>query len=332
MWSGRRVARELGPGEFFICQVIGAALIVLLCGFFLVGAVESWSTPRQLAQAEAAASTNKVRKQPSQSPLPRTEPSRRPASDAPQDEAVAPTIPDNKVLSEALRARGLEIARRAAPRPLVSSRDGESLDPHVAFSKTIRTESFRPALEQRTATGQFASVDSNAHAFAPEKEPATLLKAASSTDEELRQVQSRLRDLGFLSSARNSTCDAACKSALRDFKLANRLANDDVLDSETREQLNSPLAVRADQSFLGNWCRPADKKTLRLSITSQRAKSSAGSVCMFHDLHVENRGWRVRATCSEGDQSWSANGQITLASGKLVWASERDVVSYSRCK
>ena len=135
-----------------------------------------------------------------------------------------------------------------------------------------------------------------------------------------------------MSSAGKGTCDAACKAAVQDFKLANRLPHDDVLDSTTRERLNSPRAVRVDQSFLGNWCRPAEKKTLRLSINSRRAKSSAGSVCVFHNIHAESRGWQVRATCSEGGESWNANGKITLANGKLVWASERDVVSYSRCK
>jgi hypothetical protein len=322
----------LGHGEFLVCQVVGAALIVLVCGFFLVGAIDSLSSPRQLAQADAGAATHKNRKQPSQSSLPRSEPSRHAATDASADDLVASTPQDNKGLTAALKARGLEIAHRVVAQTAESSRDANNSDSDVALSKPVRTEIFRPASEERIITEKFASAGSNARAFAPEKEPVTLPRPVLSTDEDLRQVRSRLHDLGFLSSAGNGTCDAACKSALRDFKLANRLANDDVLDSHTREQLNSPRAIRADQSFLGNWCRAADKKTLRLSISSGRAKSSAGSVCMFHDMHVEDRGWRVRATCSEKDQSWSANGKITLASGKLVWASERDVVSYSRCK
>ena len=337
MWSGRRVSRELRPGELLVCQVVGAALIVMVCGFFLGGAIASLSSPRQFAghlqePAPTAPSANTNRKQPSQSLL-GTEPSKRPAADASPDDPVAPTVGDKKVLAEAaLKARGLEIALRVAPQALGSYRDASNLDPGVALSKPVRTETFRPASEQKIATGKFASAESHSLERTLEKEPATLPIPASFTDADLRQVQSRLRDLGFLSSAGKGTCDAACKGAVQDFKVANRLANNDVLDLQTREQLNSPLAVRADQSFLGNWCRPADKKTLRLSISSRRAKSSAGSVCVFRDMHAENSGWRVRATCSEGEQSWSANGKITLATGKLVWASERDVVSYSRCK
>jgi hypothetical protein len=337
MWSGRRVSRELRPGELLVCQVVGAALIVMVCGFFLGGAIASLSKTRQFAghpqePVHAAASANTVRKQPRQSLL-ETEPSKRPAADASPDDSIAPTVGDKKVLSEAaLKARGLEIALRVAPQALESYREASNLDPGGALSKPVRTETFQPASEQKIAAAKFASAEPHSLERAPEKEPATSPITASFTDEDLRPVQSRLRDLGFLSSAGKGTCDAACKGAVQDFKVANRLANNDVLDSQTREQLNSPQAVRANQSFLGNWCRPADKKTLRLSINSRRAKSSAGSVCVFYNMHAENGGWRVRATCSEGDQSWSANGKITLASGKLVWASERDVVSYSRCK
>jgi hypothetical protein len=337
MWSGRRVSRELRPGELLVCQVVGAALIVMVCGFFLGGAIASLSKPRQFAgnpqePAHTATSASTYRKQPRQSVL-GTEPSRRPAAGASPEDSLATTVGDEKVLSEAaLKARGLEIALRAAPQALESYREASNPEPGVTPSKPVRTQTFQPASEQKIATGKFASAEPHSVERALEKEPATAPAATSFTDEDLRPVQSRLRDLGFLSSAGKGTCDAACKGAVQDFKVANRLANNDVLDSQTREQLNSPQAVRANQSFVGNWCRPADKKTVRLSISSRRAKSSAGSVCVFHNMHAENGGWRVRATCSEGDQSWNANGKITLASGKLVWASERDVVSYSRCK
>jgi hypothetical protein len=70
---------------------------------------------------------------------------------------------------------------------------------------------------------------------------------------------------------------------------------------------------------------------LRLSISSRRARSSAGSVCEFHDFESDIHGWRVQATCSQDNQRWTANGKFTLTANKLVWTSERDVVSYFRC-
>src|SRR5262245_17182474 len=94
MWSRRRVPRELRPGEFLVCQVVGAALIVMVCGFFLVGAIESLSSPRQLAahsqeQFHTATSADTNRKQPSLSLL-RAEPSKRPADASPDDSVVPP--------------------------------------------------------------------------------------------------------------------------------------------------------------------------------------------------------------------------------------------------
>jgi peptidoglycan hydrolase-like protein with peptidoglycan-binding domain len=200
------------------------------------------------------------------------------------------------------------------------------------MERAISTENVSPAPEQRTATGKFASADSSSHGPLPETmKPALVLPAVPFTEEDVRQVQSRLHDLGYLSSPINGRWDARSKTAVQEFKLANRLANDDVLDLATREKLNSPLALRVDQSFLGKWCRPAGPKKLRLTINSRGTNSSTGSKCVFHKIQAENGGWRLRATCSEGSESWNATGKITATGSKLVWASERDVMKYSRC-
>jgi hypothetical protein len=110
------------------------------------------------------------------------------------------------------------------------------------------------------------------------------------------------------------------------------LANDDPLDMETREKLNSPAAVRADQSLFGAWCRSIDdKKQLKLSINSRGTKSSAGSACVFDDIHAENGSWRGRARCSAGKEKWVASGHLEVKANELAWASEGDVVKYLRC-
>ena len=126
------------------------------------------------------------------------------------------------------------------------------------------------------------------------------------------------------------------RDGLRDFKLVNRLANDDIWDFQTSEKLNSPTAIRADQSFIGNWstaasCRAEKSANTRLSISSRRAKSSAGSICEFRDVQWNDREWRVRANCSQGTQHWVANGKLALVADRLIWTSERDVISYFRC-
>jgi hypothetical protein len=48
-------------------------------------------------------------------------------------------------------------------------------------------------------------------------------------------------------------------------------------------------------------------------------------------LQWANHEWRVKANCSQGPQHWVANGRVALIANKLVWTSEHDVISYSRC-
>jgi hypothetical protein len=104
---------------------------------------------------------------------------------------------------------------------------------------------------------------------------------------------------------------------------------------DTSKKLNSHAAIRANQSIIGSWstgtCRSTKTTDTRLSISSRRAKSSTGSVCEFRDLQWANHEWRVKANCSQGTRHWVANGRFALMANKLVWTSERDVISYSRC-
>ena len=170
----------------------------------------------------------------------------------------------------------------------------------------------------------------------PQLEPRdALTRKESLTYERVLQIRSRLRDLGFLSAAKGGAWDTSVRDALRDFKITNHLRNDDVWDLDTSKKLNSPTAIRANQSIIGSWstgtCRSTKPTDTRLSISSRRAKSSTGSVCEFRDLQWANHEWRVKANCSQGPQHWVANGRVALMANKLVWTSERDVISYSRC-
>jgi hypothetical protein len=168
----------------------------------------------------------------------------------------------------------------------------------------------------------------------PESKEASL-GAETLASERVSQIKSRLRDLGYLSVNKGDGWDASTRNALRDFKLINHLPNDDVWDLQTSTKLNSQIAIRADRSIIGNWstgpCRPAKSESTQLSISSRRTKSSAGSICEFRDLQSTNREWRVRANCSQGSQHWVANGKFAMVGDKLVWTSERDVISYFRC-
>jgi len=229
------------------------------------------------------------------------------------------------------RPQGLPATTRDTPEP-----------PSVDAPK--ETNSHRQELPAITRdTPEPPSVDApketNSH---PQELPATTrdtpkpsVGAASLSRENVRQIQARLRELGFLSSANTGEWDASSRDALRDFKLVNHLPHNDKWDVRTGEKLHSQTAVRADRSFIGNWstapCRSATTKDMRLSINSRRTKSSTGSVCKFNDIASDNGEWRVQATCSQGDRHWTANGKLALTANKLVWSSEQDVTSYFRC-
>jgi hypothetical protein len=286
------------------------------------------------------------------------------------DEAAGPSLSSTEASSERLKAVALERAIHFDPRPLELGLGGAGA---TLASAVSNLETFQPPPEGIVVTPHFASaeppsVDAPKQTNSPPQEspaitrdtpeppsvdapketnspqelpgitrdtPETSAGAASLSRENVRQIQARLRELGFLSSANTGEWDASSRDALRDFKLVNHLPHNDKWDVRTGEKLHSQTAVRADRSFIGNWstapCRSATTKDMRLSINSRRAKSSTGSVCKFNDIASGNGEWRVQATCSQGDRHWTANGKLALTANKLVWSSEQDVTSYFRC-
>jgi len=286
------------------------------------------------------------------------------------DEAAGPSLSSMEVSSERLKAVALERAIHFDPRPLELGLGGAGA---TLASAVSNLETFQPPPEGIVVTPHFASaeppsvdapkqtnsppqespaiirdtpeppsVDAPKETNSPQELPAitrdtpeTSAGAASLSRENVRQIQARLRELGFLSSANTGEWDASSRDALRDFKLVNHLPHNDKWDVRTGEKLHSQTAVRADRSFIGNWstapCRSAPTKDIRMSINSRRAKSSTGSVCKFNDIASGNGEWRVQATCSQGDRHWTANGKLALTANKLVWSSEQDVTSYFRC-
>jgi hypothetical protein len=148
--------------------------------------------------------------------------------------------------------------------------------------------------------------------------------------QEVFQIQSRLRDLGFLSSNPTGIWDNKSRDALQDFKVVNRLGSDAFWAVQVREALASPGAIRATQSFLGRWC--GEKHEPPVFINSRRATSSFGGVCEFTNFDSAKGEWRVRAVCNQQQRSWTANVRLVLRANKLIWSSESGSASYLRCK
>jgi hypothetical protein len=148
--------------------------------------------------------------------------------------------------------------------------------------------------------------------------------------QDVLQIQSRLRELGFLSSSPTGVWDGKSRDALQDFKVVNRLGSDAGWTLEAQEALVSPASVRASQSFIGRWC--GEKREPPLLINSRRATSSTGGVCEFANFESAKGEWRVKAVCTEYGRSWTANIRFVSRGNKLVWSSESGTASYLRCR
>jgi hypothetical protein len=147
-------------------------------------------------------------------------------------------------------------------------------------------------------------------------------------------VQSRLQSLGFMR-ARTKAWDAPTRSALRDFKATNNLRVDDKWDLNAEELLASGAALRADQTFVGAWseagCEPGSKPDI--TINSRRAVSSTGGVCDFSNLRQAGSSWSVATTCTNAGEKWSANVQLAVSAGRLIWKGrDGTATEYSRCR
>jgi hypothetical protein len=148
-----------------------------------------------------------------------------------------------------------------------------------------------------------------------------------------RWVRSRLQELGFLRGGTNGW-DSFSRSALRDFKAANNLANDDKWDFKTEELLASGSALRVEQTFVGSWseanCEPGSKPDI--IINSRRAISSAGGTCEFLNLKSTGTGWIVGTTCSNAGEKWTATVRLAVSGSKLIWVGRDGTpTQYSRC-
>jgi len=356
------MSKGLRPAELCVCRMVFGSLFVVICGFLLLNAIETPRFGRSTPVSKVA-----IRPEPGNSIVPHSErpkavsplsdnsdprPQKKPSGGAEPDAAEPVSPAAMKVRLERLGAMALERMVRFDSQPFEQHAGTPALGFAEAASRPILTESFQANPEKRIETASASASaspelplpnlhqelkiaeqeDTPAQRKVEEASPA----AESLTEQQILRVKSKLRDLGFLSSARGGGWDASARNALRDFKVANRLPIDDVWDVETSKKIDSRAAVRADDSIIGNWsaapCRSAKPSDTRLSVSSRRAKSSAGSVCEFQDLKVTAHEWRVKASCSQGEKRWTAKGKFSLSADKLVWSSEHDVISYFRCK
>jgi hypothetical protein len=351
------MSKDLRPAELFVCRMVFRFLAVMIFGFLLLTAVQSLFDQRSRPVSKVKVQPdsgnfiahNSEYPSPSSPPRPNSDPQPQkvPGGGAEPEEPERVSLSVMKVRLNRLGAVGLERIARLDPEPLERRADAQSPGLAEIGREPILTKTFQTSWDERIVTASASpeypllTPPQELKAFEPEDTPPpnkaeeTSATAESLTKGQVLNIKSRLRDLGFLSSAKSGEWDVGVRNALRDFKVANSLTNDDIWDLETSNKLNSQTAVRANHSIIGDWstapCRSAKPTDTRLSISSRRSKSSTGGVCEFHDLKVTAREWRVKATCIQGDKRWTATGKFSLTADKLVWTSEPDVVSYFRC-
>jgi hypothetical protein len=349
------MSRELRPAERRVCRMVLGSLLVMTCGFLLLNAIESRfgrSPPvrKVIVRAEPGSSIVRVSERPKPlsagSNVPALRPQKKSSRGVEPDDAERVSSSIGKAQLERLGAMALERMVRFDSQLFERPADAQSFAFAEIKPQPILTETFQAKSKKSIATASASpelplpNPPQELRISEQEDTPARGKAEASTTaeflsEEQVLHIKSRLRDLGFLSSAKRGVWDASARNALRDFKVVNSLPNNDEWNLETSNRINSQVAVRADESIIGNWstasCRSVKPTDIRLSISSRRAKSSAGSVCEFHNLKAAAREWRVKATCSQGDKHWTANGKFSLSADKLIWTSERDVIRYSRC-
>jgi Putative peptidoglycan binding domain len=150
-------------------------------------------------------------------------------------------------------------------------------------------------------------------------------------------IQTRLHDLGYFAGNANGVWGPTSRSALRDFKTMNGLAENDKWDPETEQRLLSVQNVSASSTFIGGWAQSVEEcQRFRGGgaplIIRPRAAETDRVKCSFRSVKREVPAmWRVQAACSAEGQSWNANVSLKLTGSNLKWSSERGTETYVRC-
>jgi hypothetical protein len=272
------MSRELRPVEIRVCRIVFALLGIIVLAFVVLSAIDflfgPWPRARNVQSRPVVQSPPLIQSQIAQS----QKSSRRGAlADQPAGIALL-----RKEMQSQTPGLALDRAIRSDPGLLdrrvygTSYIDADAL-PNASATGTLQSgpqEIFTAALASAEPAVSYRSEEPLTQSSASSRQGQPIevaVGAAASSREDVQQIQSRLRDLGYLSSAATGIWDLKSRDALRDFKLINRLANSDTLDVETSEKLSSQTAIRAHQSFIGSWsaapCSSTKTKDLRVTIS-----------------------------------------------------------------
>lgn len=212
-------------------------------------------------------------------------------------------------------------------------------DPQISESNTVagHKESGRanPQFESpETFQTVGNSIGPRIESLAPGPEPASA-KRDLRKPKDVREVQRRLGDLGFLSANPVGIWGPKSKQALVMFKAAIGLPDDVHWDATTEEKL---FTDQPPSGFVGVWatdavgCKGRDnsESIIRASINEYGAQ--AGEVtCSFHNTVQSGKKWSLAAKCSDGATNWISAVRLSVDGHRLTWASQRGQLQYQRC-
>jgi hypothetical protein len=155
---------------------------------------------------------------------------------------------------------------------------------------------------------------------------------------DVKEVQQRLVQLGYLSVPATGVWGPLSRKALRAFKSDHDLAADENWDEPTERILFSG-EVEQTEAFVGIWgidasaCSPRlNRKGFLPAVIDGEGAWAGDTFCAFDRKKRTASGWEVVANCSNAHDRWSANVRLIINGDQLTWTSERGSVSYLRCQ
>jgi peptidoglycan hydrolase-like protein with peptidoglycan-binding domain len=156
--------------------------------------------------------------------------------------------------------------------------------------------------------------------------------------EHAEEVQRRLTRYGYLPAAPTGVWGSMSRQALRAFKAAHDLGQDDSWDQATERALFGTNVKTAD-SFVGIWgadanaCSPqGGRKGLLPAVIDNHGAMAGETTCAFKDRVKTLEGWTFTATCTSPRERWTTKVRLETNGNKLVWASQRGTQTYTRCE
>jgi hypothetical protein len=120
----------------------------------------------------------------------------------------------------------------------------------------------------------------------------------------------------------------------------SRLARPDEIEGEIgvpppRHDLpapNSPAIVGVWVPEPGSCSSRNLREGILPAVISTHGARAGDTSCVFKSQKQTERDWRMRASCSNPRETWTANVRLTVKGNRLIWASNRGIQTYTRCR